>query len=179
MTKQNFYVLTGGPGGGKTSLLENLAGKGYSYVPDEARRIIRERISRGLPPRPEPEEFAMEIFRRDRKNFNKNIDVTTPLFFDRSFIDSAGMLSECDINIYNRIRHFHITNRFNQKVFITPPWEEIYRTDSERDQTFTESVRVYEKIMQLYIKSGYEMIELPKNTIEVRAQFILEHISNL
>ena len=48
MTKDNFYIITGGPGGGKTSLLEFVAAKGFVYIPETAREIIRERLSKGL-----------------------------------------------------------------------------------------------------------------------------------
>ena len=69
MIKYNFYVITGGPGAGKTSVLENLASKGYGYIPETARQIIRERLSKGLTPRPGPEIFAKEIFNKDWTNF--------------------------------------------------------------------------------------------------------------
>jgi predicted ATPase len=74
MVKKNFYVITGGPGAGKTSVLEYLAAKGYSYVPETARQIIKERLSKGLTPRPDPKTFAEEIFNKDWKNFNSNSD---------------------------------------------------------------------------------------------------------
>ena len=44
--KPNFFVITGGPGVGKTTLLEALAKQGFPYVPEVAREIIREQASR-------------------------------------------------------------------------------------------------------------------------------------
>lgn len=44
--KPNFFVITGGPGVGKTTLLETLAQQGFPYVPEIAREIIREQVSR-------------------------------------------------------------------------------------------------------------------------------------
>ncbi|MFR7812382.1 MAG: AAA family ATPase, partial [Butyricimonas faecihominis] len=44
--KPNFFVITGGPGVGKTTLLEALAKQGFPYVPEVAREIIREQTSR-------------------------------------------------------------------------------------------------------------------------------------
>jgi hypothetical protein len=41
-------------GGGKTSLLENLATHGYNFIPETARQIMKERLAKGLAPRPDP-----------------------------------------------------------------------------------------------------------------------------
>ena len=48
--KPNFFVITGGPGVGKTTLLETLAQQGFPYVPEIAREIIREQVSRNGDP---------------------------------------------------------------------------------------------------------------------------------
>ena len=81
MQKSNFYIITGGPGGGKTSLLESLALKGYNYIPETARHIIKERLSKGLTPRPDPKTFAQEIFEKDWINFIANSRLSSLLFF--------------------------------------------------------------------------------------------------
>jgi predicted ATPase len=92
LTKNNFYVITGGSGAGKTRLLEKLASMGYNYIPETARQIIKERLAKGLTPRPDPGTFAQQIFDEDWKNFVSNSDLSSLLFFDRSFLDSACML---------------------------------------------------------------------------------------
>src|SRR6476620_8310851 len=168
MTKHNFYIITGGPGGGKTSVLENLASKGYSYIPETARQIIKERLSKGLAPRPDPRTFAQQIFDQDWKNFISNSGRSSLLFFDRSFMDSACMLFDSDSQSYDNIRNTHLTNRYNNKVFIAPPWKEIYRIDSERDQSFEQSIDVYERLDKMYRQHDYDIVVLPKDTIETR-----------
>jgi len=178
MTKNNFYVITGGPGSGKTSLLESLASKGYNYIPETARQIIRERLSKGLTPRPDAKTFAREIFDQDWKNFISNSDLSSLLFFDRSFMDSACMLFDSDMNNYDKIRNSYLASRYNNKVFITPPWQEIYRNDAERDQSFEQSVEVYRRLENWYREYDYDIIVLPKDTIENRVKFILGQVAN-
>jgi predicted ATPase len=178
MTKHNFYIITGGPGGGKTSVLENLASKGYNYIPETARQIIKERLSKGLAPRLDPRTFAQQIFDQDWKNFISNSGRSSLLFFDRSFMDSACMLFDSDSQSYDNIRNTHLTNRYNNKVFIAPPWEEIYRIDSERDQSFEQSIDVYERLDKWYRQHDYDIVVLPKDTIETRIKFILNQLTN-
>ncbi len=38
----NFYIITGGPGVGKTTLLEELKNRNYQIVPEIARELIKE-----------------------------------------------------------------------------------------------------------------------------------------
>ena len=177
MTKHNFYVITGGPGGGKTSLMECLASKGYSYIPETAREIIKERLLQGLSPRPNPKTFAEEIFTKDWVNFISNSD-SSILFFDRSFMDSACLLFDADAAAYNKIRNTHLKNRYNNTVFIIPPWREIYRKDAERDQSFDDAIRIYERLEKWYREHGYDIVVVPKDTIENRVTFILGRVIN-
>jgi predicted ATPase len=175
MTKRNFYVITGGPGGGKTSLLECLASKGYHYVPETAREIIKDRLLQGLSPRPDPRSFAEQIFVNDWSNFISHPD-SSILFFDRSFMDSAFLLFDADPDAYHKIKDTQLNNRYNNTVFITPPWREIYRTDSERDQSFDEAIRVYERLENWYHEHGYDIAVVPKDTVENRTTFILSRV---
>ena len=176
MTKNNFYIITGGPGAGKTSLLENLALLGHNYIPETARQIIKGRLSKGLSPRPDPASFAQQIFDQDWKNFISHSHLSSLLFFDRSFLDSACMLFESDKDSHEKINS-RLANRYNNKVFITPPWQEIYQNDEERDQTFAQSIEVYELLDKWYREQGYDTIVLPKDSIENRVRFILSYVT--
>ena len=46
MTSQ-LFVITGSSGGGKSALLEELARRGYSVVPEAGRQLVREQQSIG------------------------------------------------------------------------------------------------------------------------------------
>jgi len=61
-------------------------------------------------------------------------------------------------------------------VLLMPPWEDIYRTDAERDQTFAESVQVCEDLRQWYAGRDYETIEVPRTAIDQRVNFILQTV---
>lgn len=72
MPAANRFVLSGGPGGGKSALLAALAEGGYPVVPESARAIIRSRLQAGLAPRPEPAAFAQAIFQQDAQHYQQS-----------------------------------------------------------------------------------------------------------
>lgn len=43
----HFFVVTGGPGAGKTSLITELAHRGFHTIPESGRAIIREEMASG------------------------------------------------------------------------------------------------------------------------------------
>ncbi len=173
MNKPNFVILTGGPGGGKTSVLSELQRCGFRYVKESAREIIRKRIGAGLSPRPAPKDFANEIFQMDYALFQSERLSADLLFFDRSMLDSAGMIKQADERAYNSIKDLLASHRYNPKVFVTPPWWEIYRNDAERDQTFEQAVEVYDWLCEWYRDNDYTLFVLPKASIPDRVKFIL------
>ncbi|HEU5310820.1 MAG TPA: AAA family ATPase, partial [Candidatus Eisenbacteria bacterium] len=125
-------VVTGGPGAGKTVLLDELARRGYPVAPESARTIIRERLARGLPKRPEPAEFAYEILGRDIEQY-RSLEQSREQsggsglhFFDRSVLDALGMLDQLGL-LSARERDRHLTEfPYYRQVFLLPPWEAIY-----------------------------------------------------
>lgn len=170
------FVFTGGPGAGKTTLLDALSALGYYCVPDVARNIIKDRRSRGLSPRPDPIEFANEIFTNDVANYlaAPSSEVS---FFDRGVIDSMGMMKMCGgITAQELEQNLH-RYRYNRFVFLFPPWEEIYETDDERDQSFEDAQHVFESTKTWYSKNSYQMTLTPIGTIDERVAFIEKSVA--
>ena len=128
-------IVTGGPGAGKTALLAELAARGYLCIPDNARAIIRERKQRGESPRPEPAEFAREILCRDIETYRATPDERVA-FFDRGIPDALCMLDAVGLLSTVELDRYLSEYPYAHTVIVVPPWREIYRVDSERDQTF-------------------------------------------
>lgn len=173
------FVVTGGPGGGKTTLLTSLSERGYSFAPESARKIIKERLATGLSPRPEPVSFAHEVLRADIEKY-RNIGANNrPMFFDRSVLDALYMLDAENAVTHDEVARYIHDFPYNGVVFLLPPWKEIYGTDSERDQTFEEAVGVFEGMRRWYMQWGYETLEVPRSNIDERISFILEAVDRL
>ena len=172
------FVVTGGPGGGKSTLLDALAERGYRIAPEAARRLIKERLSSGLPPRPDPVAFARAILDSDMAQYRAATDHDGITFFDRGVLDALYMLDLESAMSRDEIAGLVAAFPYNDIVFLLPPWEAIYATDSERDQTFEESVAVFEGMKRWYARWGYETVEVPRAGVAARVSFILEAIGH-
>lgn len=173
------FVLTGGPGGGKTALLDALEKRGYQVVPESARRIIKERLVAGRSPRPDPVSFAQDIMKSDIEKYRSVAVGEQATFFDRGVPDALYMLNAESALSRAEIANYVQMFPYNPVVFLLPPWEDIYGTDSERDQTFEESLEVFEGMKSWYSQWGYKTLEVPRGTIDERVSFILQCLENL
>ncbi|MBZ0213764.1 MAG: AAA family ATPase [Nitrospirae bacterium] len=164
-------VVTGGPGVGKTTVLRELEAMGYAVVAESAREIIRERLAQGLPPRPEPQEFAAERIRRDQEKLQR---ANAPkVFFDRCLVESIGMARESGLLAESEAKAMLGGLPFHPRVFVLPPWREIYVNDAERDHTFEHCQRVHRALAEWYAACGYQVCEVPRTDPRRRAEFIL------
>jgi len=130
------FVITGGPGAGKTTILHALAERGYMYATESARAIIRERLASGLSPRPPLAQFGNEILHRDIARYRETRVTDYPVFFDRGIVDALGILDQQHALSLGEAEAYVRSFPYNKVVLLMSPWEDIYRTDSERDQTF-------------------------------------------
>ncbi len=166
-------VLTGGPGSGKTAVLDALSKRGYETGDDAARSIIRERKLAELTPRPDAAEFAQQVFEKEVMAY-KSLK-SAPTFFERGVVDATGSLIGAGVKNADEARELLEQYRY-QSVFIFPPWEAIYCQDDERDHTYKHAVKVYHSTLEFYRWCGYQPIEVPLEAVEKRVQFILGHV---
>ena len=173
----NFFLFTGGPGVGKTTLVAHLAALGETCVPETHRAVIREQAAlgeRGLP-RSDQTGFRDLCGRRDVDNFDRMAGVTGRVFFDRGILDSlAG-----DGLDPPWLEAAAAERRYARTVFVPPPWAEIYETDAERIQDFAEAVSTHQRFCANLAARGYQVIEPPKVGVAKRAAFVLEQVRRL
>jgi predicted ATPase len=67
-------------------------------------------------------------------------------------------------------------HRYHARVFLTPPWPEIYAADQERRHDLAAAEAEYARLLQVYPRLGYETVVLPKASVAARADFVLESI---
>ena len=172
--KPNFFVLTGGGGTGKTTLIRHLEAMGELVAHENARAVIREQVEADGPGVPwrDNDAFVGLTTERDIADFNRLAGETRRVFFDRGIMDMHGANgSTPTAELVEAIR----TRRYNPRVFVFPPWREIYATDNERRQDWSEMEAVFDAILRVLPALGYEPIVVPKADVTTRAAFVLEH----
>src|SRR5262245_60808283 len=116
---------------------------GYATVEESARTVIAERRARGESPRPDVVTFAREILRRDIEKYLGQPRTSKWVFFDRGLIDAIGMLHEASPLSASELNSMLASYPFHATVFVLPPWDAIYATDAERDQSLAEAADVH------------------------------------
>ena len=175
---EKFFIVTGGPGSGKSSLIEALHQRGYARSIEAGRGIIQDQVAiegRALPWH-DRLLFAELMLSWDMRSYHLAQNSTAPVFFDRGVPDTLGYLRLLRLPAPAHMRKAADVFRYNRKVFIGPPWEEIFEQDRERKQDFEEAVRTYDSLVKTYRSLNYELIELPRSPLEERRDFVLNEI---
>lgn len=175
---QRFIVITGGPGSGKTALVEALAARGFAALPEAGRAIIRDQVSISGPALPWADRalFAELMLSWELRSHDAARGQAGPVVFDRGVPDVLGYLRLCGLPVPDHVEAAARRFRYRRQVFIAPPWPEIFGQDAERKQDFAEAVRTYHAVAGAYREHGYELCELPLANIDARAAFLRERI---
>ncbi len=172
------YVLSGCSGGGKSTLLSELQRRGFQTFEEPGRQIVREEQAVGGTALPwvDPEAFATKAIEMSVAAFDAAESAHGPVFYDRSFIDAISYVSHLRGELSPENRRLIDTRRYADQVFLTPPWPEIFKNDSERQTSFDSAAAEYEHLRVSFVEFGYDPTLLPKLAVEERVTFLLEHI---
>lgn len=181
------YILTGGPGVGKTTLIERLAKMDYHIIPEVARQVIREQLYeeekradknyKGILPWTNLEKFQELVIERQlvyEQYYDYLLINVKDAFLDRSVIDNIAYSEIGNVTI-NRDMNRLIKSRDYHTVFYL---ENIaaFKTDYERRETKTEAKILHEKLLEVYQRYELNIIKVPAMSIEDRLELILNEI---
>jgi predicted ATPase len=181
--KENYYLITGGPGSGKSSVINSLHLQSYTVVDEAARIIIKEQKRSGGHATQSGDrlKFCQLMLKQGLKDFIDYSAHNGPVFFDRGLPDLLGYKTIATEPIWSstikKVERANQEYRYNQQIFLFPPWQEIYTTDEERVHSFAQAVLVYELLKTVLSKVDYQLVEVPRLSVEQRVQFILDKIS--
>ncbi len=173
---EKFVVISGCSGGGKSALLRELSGRGYAVVTEPGRRIVQHELEFGGSALPwtNPIQFARRAFATaatDYEGWAKDVRQSDWVFFDRGIIDAAAAIQ--DLTPDHALLTLDQSYRYHWRVFLTPPWPELYLTDNERRHGFDAAIREYDHLLEVYPSLGYQVYILPKAGISERADYVL------
>jgi len=180
--KNNHKIaITGGPCSGKTDIINLLIKKGFHCFEEISREIIRLGRLKGIENYfvDKPIEFSKILLKKRKKQYmeSSNLCLTKNnpvIFFDRGLHDIFSYL--------NYIKKSHDSLEINLEdypydmAFILPPWKDIYKNDSERKETYEQSVLIYNYIKKMYKEYKIPLFEIRPDILENRVLEIIKYL---
>jgi predicted ATPase len=166
------FILAGTSGTGKTALLQGLSDCGFCCFQEPGRKILAAHLAG------EGEGFARSFVNLMKDQFISDFEAASsePVsFYDRGLPDTVAYAIRfgVDAEPFLAVARVH---RYETPVFLAPLWPEIFEYDEWRRAPYDDYVRFHEHIVESYRQLGYPLIELPKQSVEYRVSFIMDHI---
>lgn len=176
-TTNNWFVITGGPSSGKTTLISELHKLGYKTVPEAARQVIDEAVAAGRPVselRSDEKRFQEEVLRLKLK-VEAGLARKETVIFDRGMQDTTAYLRSIDAEIDHWIEEAVSKSTYKQ-VFLLEPLS-AYETDYARMESGEEALRIYTLLEEAYSEAGMTPIKVGALSVEKRLAIILKYLS--
>jgi predicted ATPase len=170
-------VISGCSGGGKSTLLAELSRRGHATVEEPGRRIVKEELLGQGSALPWVNETAFArraiiLALADRTTASRKVGW---VFFDRGLIDATAALQH--LTGEATLAEFGQAYRYHQRIFLAPPWPEIYVADTARRHSLDAAIVEYTRLLDAYTSLGYEVMILPKIDVPARADFVLQALA--
>jgi predicted ATPase len=179
MLEKEIIVITGGPGTGKTTIIDGLIEQGYACFPEISRQITLEARKQGIEQLflEKPLLFSELLLEGRKKQFaDAHQDASELVFLDRGIPDILAYMHYIGDSYPAFFDKACLEHRYS-KIFVLPPWEDIYISDEARYENFEQAKLIYSHLKETYKKYNYQLIDVPTGTIEERIQFILDELT--
>ncbi len=172
----NWVAIIGAPSSGKSSVIEELATRGYMVEREVARAYIEERMAHGasLEDVRGPEgiqHMQRQIFARSVAR-DEQLDPTALVFFDRGLGDAIFYYKRAGLDpapVWDVSRHYRYRAVFMlQRLPIT--------ADNIRTEDDAAAQQMQQAFYADYLALGYDVVMVPVMSITERADFILQHL---
>ena len=174
-----LFVVSGCSGSGKSTLIEALERHGEAVAAEPGRRIVKEQLEQGGDGLPwaNTQRFIDLCAERAIQDFDRHAPLNRRTFFDRGFIDVASAVELTGLVAPGPLKTALTTRRYAPRVFISPPWKDLFGQDAERRHTFGDAVAEYEVLVPTYRRHGYEIVFIPQASVPERVSFVLSMAS--
>ncbi|MFV0302246.1 MAG: AAA family ATPase [Paracoccus sp. (in: a-proteobacteria)] len=172
-----LVMISGCSGGGKSSLLDELARRGHRVVVEPGRRVVEAELAAGGGNLPwlDMAGFARAALKLAIEDRRMALRGSGPVFFDRGIVDAALALQTAGGG-YGAVGLARCL-RYDDRVFLTPPWPAIYGRDAGRRHGFEAAAAEYGRLRRGYPRLGYRVDLLPRIGLAARADWLLARVS--
>jgi len=177
---QQKIVIIGGPGTGKSTVLNELISRGFHCMPEISREVIKIAQEKGIDQLflEDPLLFSNLLLEgREKQYLDANKSKDSVVFFDRGIPDAHAYMNYSNTKYPDYFIEKSNTYKYH-KVFMLPPWKEIFISDNERYETFDIAVEINHHLKKTYQEIGYEIITVPFGTVDERTNFILDSLQS-
>lgn len=171
----NWYVLTGGPGCGKTTMANMLRERGYNTTIEHARHFLYTQRIKGRSVeevRKNQEEFQLGVLNMQMEQ-EAIIPAEQLYFLDRALPDSLAYYYYLHLKPDKRLLEA-LQKVYYKKIFLLdllPLVNDHFRKEDEAAQK-----RIHQLIHEVYSSLPFPVVQVPVLPPEDRADFILNHL---
>lgn len=174
------YIITGGPGVGKTSIIDHLQKCGYGTIHEAAKDAIRYQLERGVQNPWEKEGFDEMVLQLQQKRQQEaGAFKTSSVFFDRSPVDTWSYRKTCpqmpQEEFQKTVEQLVRQKFYNKTVFLIENLG-FCKQEDFRPETQAQSMEIEKRLERAYKALGFRVVRIPCMSIEKRVEMILSHI---
>ncbi len=173
---RNWYVITGGPSAGKTTLIKALNESGLHVEHESARMVIDEALASGKTiedVRSDEKAFQDEVYTH-KKEREKHLDPSELIFFDRGMQDTGAYLVLHNFPIDVKTQEEMDAAEY-KKVFLLEPFK--YESDYARTESKEEQDVLFDLLKKAYERSKSKIEIIPAfSTKHERIAYFLDYL---
>ena len=172
-------VIAGGPGTGKTTLINHLKTRGFLCYDEISRQVTLQARKDGIEQLflTEPLLFSEKLLEGRKQQF---LDATKEnesiVFLDRGLPDVLAYMDYIGDTYPEHFVEACETYKYDS-IFILAPWQDIFKSDNERYESFEEAIEIHQHLLDTYRRFGYQLIDVPFGSIKNRTDFVLESLN--
>lgn len=176
--KSDWHVITGAPSSGKSTIITRLQEMGYDTVEEGARVIIDRELAKGKTleqvnvDSPDFEEAWVRL----QVDLEAKLDRSKKIIFDRGILDTLAYYRYYGWTVSKQMQKWCESAKY-KKVFLFELLD--YEQDYARIETSDTADALQDLFHEVYKEAGYNVILIPKDTVENRLKLVVQHIGVL